>query len=71
MATRKKTTRDVQREKAAAAMPEVRKLVAKFGRTAVMNCLGKIKEHEKKKAKLDALKRETTAIEKELGIAAR
>ena len=58
--------RDRHRAQVAAAMPEVRRLVKKFGRLAVGNCLGKIKARDKEAAKLAALKREVAQLEKGL-----
>lgn len=49
---RKKNTRDAHRAKIAAAMPEVRKLVKRFGRQAVGNCIGKLRAEEKGQAEL-------------------
>lgn len=51
------TAAERHRNQAAAAMPDVKRLVKKFGRRAVGNCLGKIKEAEKAVAELAALKK--------------
>jgi hypothetical protein len=60
------TTRDKQHAAAVAAMPEVKRLVKKFGRTAVGNCLNKLKAHEKELGRLADLKAEIAALEKQL-----
>lgn len=49
-----------------AAMPEVKRLVKKYGRSAVVNCIGKIREYEKSKDRLAALKREVAQLEKKI-----
>lgn len=48
------------------AMPEVKKMVAKHGRTTLQSCLNTIREHEKKAEKLESLKGEVKKLEKEL-----
>jgi hypothetical protein len=63
---KKLNARDIQRNKAAAAMPEVKKLVQRFGRMAVSNCLGKIKERDKEAARLAALRKQVAELEKGL-----
>lgn len=56
-----------RRELQQAAMPEVKKLVRRYGRTVITVCLSKLKEHEKACQKLAALKREVAALEKKTG----
>lgn len=51
-----------RRATASAAMPEVKKLVRRFGRLAVHNCLVKIHEQEKALAHLADLKREVAKL---------
>lgn len=58
--------RDQQRERAKAAMPEVQKLVKKYGRTAVANCLNKIHQRDREAAKLNALKKQVDEMERGL-----
>lgn len=58
--------RDRRRAQATAAMPEVKRLVKKYGRLAVGNCLGKIRARDKEAAKLAALKREVHELERGL-----
>lgn len=57
---------DLQRAAAAAAMPEVKKLVKKFGRAAVGNCMGKIAASERAAKKLAVMKRDVAALEARL-----
>lgn len=47
-----------------AAMPEVKRLVKKFGRATISSCIGKIRDGEKAAAKLAALKREIATLRK-------
>lgn len=51
---------------AASAMPDVKRLVKKYGRKAVANCLTKIREYDKELSKLAALKKEIAAREARL-----
>jgi hypothetical protein len=60
------TTLDKVRAQAKAAMPEVKRLVKKFGRRAVSACLKKIADYDKEVAKLSALKKEIAAREAKL-----
>ncbi|MDE2103163.1 MAG: hypothetical protein KGL39_38310 [Patescibacteria group bacterium] len=48
----------------AAAMPEVKRLVKKYGRTTIQNCLLKLKEHDKTVARIAQMKRELQRLEK-------
>lgn len=50
----------------AAAMPEVKRLVKKYGRSTIANCVAKIREHEKAAQKLLTLKREVAQLEKKI-----
>lgn len=50
----------------AAAMPEVKKLVKRFGCAAVSACLGKLREHEEGLSKLAAFKSEVAKLERAL-----
>ena len=59
----KPNNRDRQRQQAVAAMPEVKRLVQKYGRLAVGNCLNKIKARDKEAARLNALKRQVAELE--------
>ncbi|MGE0278427.1 MAG: hypothetical protein AB7R40_23775 [Nitrospiraceae bacterium] len=63
---KKPNKRDQLRMRAATAMPEVKKLVAKYGRVAVANCLNKIKARDKEANKLAAMKREVEKLERAL-----
>lgn len=60
------TVSEQRRKQAADAMPEVKRLVAQFGRIAVSNCLHKIKARDKEAAKLEKLKKDVAALEKSL-----
>lgn len=51
---------------AAAAMPEVKKLVKRFGRMAVANCVGKIAAWERENKKLNAMRNEVKQLERRL-----
>lgn len=46
------------------AMPEVKRLVARFGRTVISGCLKRITELEKERSRLAELKAEVAALEK-------
>lgn len=62
----KKSLAQQRREKADEAMPSVKKLVRKYGRTAIANCLNKLREYEKQSARLAGLKKEVAKLEKDL-----
>jgi hypothetical protein len=62
----KSTKRDKQREAARAAMPDVQKLVRKYGRAAVANCLHKIQLRDREMKKLDTLKKQVGELERGL-----
>lgn len=47
-------------------MPEVKKLVKKYGRSIVSGCLMKLADYEKKMKELSAKKKEVASLEKEL-----
>ena len=64
--TKRANTRDRQRALNARAMPDVRRLVRKYGRIAVGNCLAKIKARDRQAEKLAALRRDVAAMEREL-----
>lgn len=55
---------EVRRERRAKAMPEIKRLVAKYGRSTIVNCLNQIKEKEKTLKKVEALKKELVRLEK-------
>jgi hypothetical protein len=63
---RKVNLRDRQRRLNADAMPEVKRIVQKYGRLAVGNCLNKIKARDKEAARLNALKRQVAELERGL-----
>lgn len=60
------TLNDQRRAAADAAMPEVKRLVKKFGRTPITNCLNRLHEYEKSVQHLQTLKREVANLEKKL-----
>lgn len=62
----KLNARDAAQQKAAAAMPEVKRLVARYGRVAVANCIGKIRARDKEADRLKALKRQVAELERGL-----
>ena len=49
-----------------AAMPEVKKLVKRFGRTTVMNCINQLKEHDKTLKKIAELRREAARLKRQI-----
>lgn len=50
----------------AAAMPEVRALCEKHGRSIVSSCLTRITKYEKKSAEVERLRKEAAALEQKL-----
>lgn len=66
MAIHKMNQVERRRAAATAAMPEVKRLVKKFGRAAVGNCMGKIAASERATKKLQAMKKEVAAFEARL-----
>lgn len=48
------------------AMPEVKRLVSKFGRSIVSGCLTKLSDYDKKMKNLKKAKEEVSKLEKEL-----
>lgn len=64
--TKRPNIAERRRAAAAAAMPEVKRLVKKFGRVAVANCMGKIVASERAAKKVAAMKRELAALESKL-----
>lgn len=65
-APRKMTTMEKVRAQAAAAMPDTKKIVKKYGRRAVGACLKKITDYDKELTKLALLKKEVAAREAKL-----
>lgn len=65
---RKRTMTRVERRRAlaAAAMPEVKKLVRGFDRAAVTNCLAKIAAWEREAKKLAQMRSEVRALQQRL-----
>lgn len=57
-------TLEKRRENRKAAQPEVERLVRKFGPGTVAACLGKIRERNKAKKKIAALKAELSKLER-------
>lgn len=57
---------ELRRAAAQAAMSDVKKMVKKFGRTAVSSCMTKIIAAEKASKKLAAMKREVAEFESRL-----
>jgi len=48
------------------AMPEVKRLVEKHGRTVVLWCIGQLREYERKVEQLAEFKREAARLEREI-----
>ena len=65
-AKRRPTLADYRRRQAAAAMPEVKKLVERFGRPAVGNCLRKTAAWEREAKKLAKMRTEVQQLERRL-----
>lgn len=63
---RKPNLAERRRAAASAAMPEVKRIVKKFGRVAVSNCIGKIIASERAAAKVAAMKKELAVLESKL-----
>jgi hypothetical protein len=63
---RRMTLPERRRAAAVAAMPEVRKLVKRYGRTAIGNCLAKIHAWEREAKRLNALRNEVKSLERRL-----
>jgi hypothetical protein len=57
---------ELRKRQRAAAMPEVKRLCKRYGRSNVAHCVAQLKEHEKGLAKLATLKREVARLEKAL-----
>ena len=55
-----------RRAAASAAMPEVKKLVRRFSRAAVSNCIAKIRAFDKEAKRLAALRQEVRALAQRL-----
>ncbi len=66
MKPKKLNRQEEARARSKAAMPEVKRLVVKFGRTAINNCLIKLREYEKSTKKLADLKKEVEILEKRI-----
>lgn len=66
MAIKRMNKAELRRAAASSAMPEVKKLVKKFGRTAVSSWMTKIVAAEKASKKLAAMKREVAEFESKL-----
>jgi hypothetical protein len=64
--SKRPTIPERRRAAAAAALPEVKRLVKRFGRMAVANCLAKIRAFEKEAARLGALRKEVAALERRI-----
>ena len=65
-AVRKGGKAGARRQALAAAMPEVRALCDKHGRSIVMSCVTRIAQYEKKAAQVEQLRQEASALEKKL-----
>lgn len=67
----KKQTRqsllEKQRALRAKAMPEVRKLVRRYGRTTIQRCLIDLRDYEKKLEELSETRKKVRELEKQVG----
>lgn len=61
-----KSPKEQRKAQRAAAMPEVKKLVRRFGRTTIAACLSTLKDHEKGVKRLNDLKKEVARLERAL-----
>ncbi len=66
MKKQKMTLTEKRRLAAERAMPDTKKLVKKYGRTAIQNCLLKLRDYEKSVEKLAELKNEVASLERKL-----
>lgn len=66
MKKKKKTRLDIVRASRERAMPEVKKLVKKYGRTAIGWCVNQLREYERRVKKLAEAKREVARLQKDL-----
>lgn len=57
---------DIVKQKRDDAMPDVKRIVKKHGRTAVVWCINQLREYEKKVRQLSQLKAEAMRLEKEI-----
>ena len=60
----KYTPLEKRRALRAAAMPEVKRLVKKFGRATIANCIAQLQVREKTVQKIAALRREAARLAK-------
>lgn len=60
------TNLEKRRSAADKAMPEVKKIVRRHGRTAVQNCINRLHSFEKKAKELERVRREAKRLEREL-----
>jgi hypothetical protein len=67
MKAKKKTPTEMLRAKADEAMPEVKRLVKKYGRNVVARCVNSLREYEKRVRALETAKQEVERLEKEVG----
>jgi hypothetical protein len=58
--------REQQRARRDACMPEVKRLVKKYGLATVGGCVARLREHAKAQKKLAELRREAADLEKRL-----
>lgn len=62
--SRRLTPLEKRRAARAAAMPAVKALVRKYGRSNVAHCIGQLKDHEKTVERLNNLKKEVARLER-------
>ena len=48
------------------AMPEVKILIKKYGRTVIQGCLNQLRDYEKKLKQLSNLRREASRLQREI-----
>jgi hypothetical protein len=58
--------RDQQKARREACMPEVKRLVKKYGRATVSGCVARLRDYEKAQKRLADLRREAAELEKRL-----
>lgn len=63
---KKVTKAELRRNALRAAMPEVRALCDKHGRSIVLSCVTRISEYEKKAAEVERMRKEAERLEQKL-----
>ena len=67
MPTRKPTQLEVRRQRRQAAMPAVKQLVRKWGRTTIQNCLDELRDFERSLHDLESARAKVRDLERKVG----